>query len=252
MQSNQINLYGRKAIVTGGASGLGFAAARRLLRSGANVALWDLDLDLMQRLKADLAAEGPVHVAVVDVSDPLAVKRAFEQSLEDLGEVDILVNSAGIAGAAMPAIRYGAAEWQRVIDVNLSGVFYCCQAVLPHMLERNYGRIVSIASVAGKEGNPNAAAYSASKAGVIALTKSLAKEVAQSRVRINCVTPAAVKTPMFEQITREHIDFMLSKIPLGRLGEPGEVAALIAWLCSEECSFSTGAAFDLSGGRSTY
>jgi NAD(P)-dependent dehydrogenase (short-subunit alcohol dehydrogenase family) len=139
-----------------------------------------------------------------------------------------------------------------VLDVNLSGVFYCCQAVLPHMLERNYGRIVSIASVAGKEGNPNAAAYSASKAGVIALTKSLAKEVAQSGVRINCVTPAAVKTPIFEQITQEHIDFMLSKIPLGRLGEPGEVAALIAWLCSEECSFSTGAVFDLSGGRSTY
>ncbi|HEX4330200.1 MAG TPA: SDR family NAD(P)-dependent oxidoreductase [Burkholderiales bacterium] len=252
MQTNQINLYGRKAIVTGGASGLGFAAARRLLRSGANVALWDLDLERLEILKADLAAEGPIHVAVVNVADPLAVRRAFEQSLEDLGEVDILVNSAGVAGPAVPAIRYTASEWQGVLDVNLSGVFYCCQAVLPHMLERNYGRIVSIASVAGKEGNPNAAAYSASKAGVIALTKSLAKEVAQSGIRINCVTPAAVKTPIFEQITQEHIDFMLSKIPLGRLGEPGEVAALIAWLCSEECSFSTGAAFDLSGGRSTY
>jgi len=252
MQTNQINLYGRKAIVTGGASGLGFAAARRLLRSGANVALWDLDLERLEILKADLAAEGPVYVAAVNVADPVAVRRAFEQSLEDLGEVDILVNSAGVAGPAMPAIRYTAADWQAVLDVNLSGVFYCCQAVLPHMLERNYGRIVSIASVAGKEGNPNAAAYSASKAGVIALTKSLAKEVAQSGVRINCVTPAAVKTPILEQVTQEHIDFMLSKIPLGRLGEPGEVAALIAWLCSEECSFSTGAAFDLSGGRSTY
>jgi len=252
MQPNQINLYGRKAIVTGGGSGLGRATAVRLLRSGANVALWDLDIDVLAQAKADLAPEGPIRIAAVNVADPQAVKRAFEQSLEELGVVDILVNSAGIAGPAVPAIKYSPADWQAVIDVNLSGVFYCCQAVLPHMLERNYGRIVSIASVAGKDGNPNASAYSASKAGVIALTKSLAKEVASTGIRINCVTPAAVKTPMFDQITQEHIDFMLSKIPLGRLGQPEEVAAMIAWLCSDECSFSTGAAFDLSGGRSTY
>jgi 3-oxoacyl-[acyl-carrier protein] reductase len=252
IQTNQINLYGRKAIVTGGASGLGLAAARRLLRSGANVALWDLNQDVLEQLKADLAAEGPVRIAAVNIADPQAVRQAFEQSLEELGAVDILVNSAGIAGPAVPAIRYTPNDWQSVIDINLSGTFYCCQAVLPHMLERNYGRIVNIASVAGKDGNPNASAYSASKAGVIALTKSLAKEVAKSEIRINCVTPAAVRTPIFDQITQEHIDFMLSKIPLGRLGQPEEIAAMIAWLCSEECSFSTGAAFDLSGGRSTY
>ena len=252
MQPNQINLYGRKAIVTGGASGLGLSIARRLLRSGANVALWDLDLQALEILKADLAAEGPVRIAAVNVADPQAVKQAFEQSLDELGAVDILVNSAGVAGPAVPAIRYTAADWQNVININLNGVFYCCQAVLPHMLERNYGRIVSIASVAGKEGNPNASAYSASKAGVIALTKSLAKEVAKSEIRINCVTPAAVRTPLFDQISQEHIDFMLAKIPLGRLGQPEEIAAAVAWMCSEECSFSTGAAFDLSGGRSTY
>ena len=252
MLGNQINLQGRKAIVTGGASGLGLATAIRLLRSGAYVALWDLDADVLAQAKTDLAPEGPVRICTVNVADPQAVKLAFEQSLEELGAIDILVNSAGIAGPAVPAIRYTPADWQAVIDVNLSGVFYCCQAVLPHMMERNYGRIVSIASVAGKDGNPNASAYSASKAGVIALTKSLAKEVAKTGIRINCVTPAAVRTPMFDQITQEHIDFMLSKIPLGRLGQPEEIAAMIAWMCSEECSFSTGAAFDLSGGRSTY
>jgi NAD(P)-dependent dehydrogenase (short-subunit alcohol dehydrogenase family) len=252
MLGNQINLQGRKAIVTGGASGLGLATAIRLLRSGAYVALWDLDPEVLARAKSDLAPEGPVRVCAVNVADPQAVKRAFAQSLEELGAIDILVNSAGIAGPAVPAIKYSPADWQAVLDVNLSGVFYCCQAVLPHMIERNYGRIVSIASVAGKEGNPNAAAYSASKAGVIALTKSLAKETAKTGIRVNCVTPAAVRTPMFDQITQEHIDFMLSKIPLGRLGMPEEIAAMIAWLCSEECSFSTGAAFDLSGGRSTY
>jgi 3-oxoacyl-[acyl-carrier protein] reductase len=252
VQGNQINLQGRKAIVTGAASGLGLATTVRLLRSGADVALWDLDPDVLAQVKIDLAPEGPVRLVAVNVADPQAVRGAFEQSLEQLGAIDILVNSAGVAGPAVPAIRYTPADWQSVLDVNLSGVFYCCQAVLPHMMERNYGRIVSIASVAGKEGNPNAAAYSASKAGVIALTKSLAKEVSSTGIRVNCVTPAAVRTPMFDQITQEHIDFMLSKIPLGRLGRPEEVAAMIAWMCSEECSFSTGAAFDLSGGRSTY
>jgi 3-oxoacyl-[acyl-carrier protein] reductase len=252
MQGNQINLQFRQAIVTGGASGLGLATAVRLLRSGARVALWDRDLDVLAQIKADLAPEGPIRIFAVNVADPKSVSAAFDATLEELGAVDILVNSAGIAGPAVPAIQYTPADWQAVLDVNLSGVFYCCQAVLPHMMARNYGRVVSLASVAGKEGNPNASAYSASKAGVIALTKSLAKEVARTGIRINCVTPAAVRTPMFDQITQEHIDFMLSKIPLGRLGAPEEIAAMIAWLCSEECSFSTGSAFDLSGGRSTY
>jgi 3-oxoacyl-[acyl-carrier protein] reductase len=252
MQGNQINLQFRQAIVTGGASGLGLATATRMLRSGARVALWDRDLDVLAQIKADLAPEGPIRIFAVNVADPVSVRAAFDATLEELGAVDILVNSAGIAGPAVPAVQYTPADWQAVLDVNLSGVFYCCQAVLPHMMQRNYGRIVSIASVAGKEGNPNASAYSASKAGVIALTKSLAKEVARTGIRINCVTPAAVRTPMFDQITQEHIDFMLSKIPLGRLGQPEEIAAMIAWLCSEECSFSTGSAFDLSGGRSTY
>jgi len=252
MQLNQINLQFRQAIVTGGASGLGLATATRMLRSGARVALWDRDIDVLAQIKADLAPEGPIRIFAVNVADPASVRTAFDATLEELGAVDILVNSAGIAGPAVPAVQYTPADWQAVLDVNLSGVFYCCQAVLPHMTQRNYGRIVSIASVAGKEGNPNASAYSASKAGVIALTKSLAKEVARTGIRINCVTPAAVRTPMFDQITQEHIDFMLSKIPLGRLGMPEEVASMIAWLCSEECSFSTGSAFDLSGGRSTY
>lgn len=252
MQTNQINLQGRRAVVTGGASGLGHATARRLLRSGANVVLWDRNPDALAQAAADLAPEGPVRTAAVDVVDHAAVAAAAALAIDELGAVDILVNSAGIAGPAIPAVDYSLADWKAVIDVNLTGVFSCCQAFLPHMIARDYGRIVSIASVAGKDGNPNASAYSASKAGVIALTKSLAKEVARTGIRINCITPAAVRTAIFDQITQTHIDFMLSKIPMGRLGMPEEIAAMIAWLASEECSFSTGAAFDLSGGRSTY
>ena len=252
MQTNQINLQGRKAVVTGGASGLGYAIARRLLQSGANVALWDLKPEVLDRAALDLVPEGPVKTLVVDVADHEAVRAAASLSVELLGAVDIVVNSAGIAGPAVPAIEYSPSDWQSVIDVNLTGTFNCCQAFLSHMGGRDYGRVVNIASVAGKDGNPNACAYSASKAGVIALTKSLAKEVAKTGIRINCITPAAVRTPIFDQISQAHIDFMLSKIPLGRLGMPEEIAAMVAWLCSEECSFSTGAVFDLSGGRSSY
>lgn len=252
MQVNQINLQGRKAVVTGGASGLGYAIARRLLQSGANLVLWDLKDETLARAAFDLAPEGPVRTVAVNVADHAAVQAAAARSIEALGAIDILVNSAGIAGPAVPAVEYTPADWQSVIDVNLTGTFNCCQALLPHMTARDYGRVVNIASVAGKDGNPNACAYSASKAGVIALTKSLAKEVAKTGVRINCITPAAVRTPIFDQISQAHVDFMLSKIPLGRLGLPEEIAAMVAWLASEECSFSTGAAFDLSGGRSTY
>ncbi len=252
MQQNQINLQGRKAVVTGGASGLGYAIAKRLLRSGANVALWDLNADALERAALELVPEGPVRTIVVNVADHVGVRAAAVRSIELLGAIDILVNSAGIAGPAVPVIEYTPADWQSVLDVNLTGVFNCCQALLPHMIGRDYGRVISIASVAGKDGNPNACAYSASKAGVIALTKSLAKEVAKTGIRINCITPAAVRTPMFDQISQAHIDFMLSKIPMGRLGLPEEIAAMVAWLASEECSFSTGATFDLSGGRSTY
>lgn len=252
MQVNQINLQGRKAVVTGGASGLGYAITKRLLQSGADVALWDLKQDALDQAAFDLAPEGPVRKFVVNVADHAAVKAACAGSVEEFGAIDILVNSAGIAGPAIPAVNYTPADWQSVIDVNLTGTFNCMQALLPHMTGRNYGRIINIASVAGKDGNPNACAYSASKAGVIALTKSLAKEVAKTGIRINCITPAAVRTAIFDQISQEHIDFMLSKIPLGRFGLPEEIAAMVAWLASEECSFSTGAAFDLSGGRSTY
>ena len=252
MQQNQINLQGRKAVVTGGASGLGYAIAKLLLQSGANVALWDLRADTLDHAALELVPEGPVRTLVVNVADHAGVHAAATRSIELLGAVDILVNSAGIAGPAVAAIEYTPADWQSVLDVNLTGVFNCCQALLPHMSMRDYGRVISIASVAGKEGNPNACAYSASKAGVIALTKSLAKEVAKTGIRINCITPAAVRTPIFDQISQAHIDFMLSKIPMGRLGLPEEIAAMVAWLASEECSFSTGAAFDLSGGRSTY
>jgi 3-oxoacyl-[acyl-carrier protein] reductase len=252
MQVNQINLQGRKAVVTGGASGLGHAIAKRLLQSGANVMLWDLNRDRLDEAATALAPEGPVRTDVVDVADHAAVRAALGRAADALGAVDIVVNSAGIAGPAIPAVDYTADDWRSVIEVNLTGTFNVCQAALPHMTARNYGRIINIASVAGKDGNPNACAYSASKAGVIGLTKSLAKEVAKTGIRINCITPAAVRTPIFDQISQAHIDFMLSKIPMGRLGQPEEIGAMVAWLASEECSFSTGAVFDLSGGRSTY
>jgi 2-dehydro-3-deoxy-L-rhamnonate dehydrogenase (NAD+) len=236
---------GRVAIVTGGVSGIGAGIAARLADDGARVSLWDHD-------EAALAKADAPHKARVDVTDATAVQRAADDTARALGKLDILIACAGITGPNTTVWEYPVADWDRVIDVNLNGVFYCNRAVVPHMQRNGYGRIVNIASIAGKEGNPNAAAYSASKAGVIGLTKSLGKELAASAIRVNCVTPAAVRTPLFEQMTQQQIDWMLSKIPIGRFGEIDEVASLVCWLASEECGFSTGAVFDVSGGRATY
>ena len=247
---NQLDMKGRCAVVTGGAAGIGFAIAQRLASSGARVSLWDRD-DKALAEAARALGEG-AHTARLDVSDEAQVKRAFDDTAKALGRVDILVCSAGITGPNMTTWEYPVADWKQVLDINLTGVFLCNKAAVPHMKGNDYGRIVNIASIAGKEGNPNASAYSASKAGVISLTKSLGKELAKTGIRVNCVTPAAVKTGMFAQMTQAHIDFMLSKIPMGRFGQVEEIAALVAWLCTEECSFSTGAVFDLSGGRAVY
>jgi len=233
---NQLDFKGRTAIVTGGLQGIGAAIAKRLEGSGATVKVWDL-----------AAKKDPV-----DVSDAAAVERATAKALAELGKIDVLVNNAGIAGLNVPTAQYPVEEWERVLRVNLTSQFLCCRALAPHMVKRKYGRIVNIASIAGKEGNPNAAAYSASKAGVIALTKSLGKELAQTGVLVNCVTPAAAKTAIFDQMTQEHIDYMLSKIPMNRFVTVEEIASLVCWLASEDCSFSTGAVFDISGGRATY
>mgnify|MGYP000863014894 FL=1 len=247
---NQLDFQGRHAVVTGGATGLGYAIAQRLLASGGSVTLWDRDEAGARQAAAALGA-GAQAVAV-DVAQQPSVAAAVQATLQQAGRIDALVNSAGITGPNTKVWDYPVDAWRQVMDVNLTGLFICCREVVPHMRERNYGRIVNIASVAGKDGNPNASAYSASKAGVMALTKSLGKELADTGVRVNCVTPAAVKTAIFDQMTPEHIAFMLSKIPMGRFGTPDEVAALVGWLCTEDCSFSTGAVFDLSGGRSTY
>jgi 2-dehydro-3-deoxy-L-rhamnonate dehydrogenase (NAD+) len=246
-EGNRIDLAGRVAVVTGGARGIGFAAAERCARSGARLALWDRD-------GAEAAArriEGALGCAV-DVTDESAVAAALAETERRIGAVDILITSAGITGPNRTVADYPAAAWREVIEVDLTGVFLCCRAVLPGLQARDYGRIVNVASIAGKEGNPNAAAYSAAKAGVIALTKSLGKELAATGIRVNCVTPAAVRTELFAQMTPQHIDYMLAKIPLGRFGTVEEVAAMIAWLASAECSFTTGGVFDLSGGRATY
>jgi 2-dehydro-3-deoxy-L-rhamnonate dehydrogenase (NAD+) len=245
---NQFDLKGRHAVVTGGASGLGFAIAQRLMQSGATVMIWDID----EAAAVQAAALVAGHSARADVSDLASVTRALNETLKLIPAIDVLINNAGITGPNMTLWEYPADAWRQVFAVNVDGVFNCCRAIVPHMRSHNYGRIVNIASVAGKDGNPNASAYSASKAAVIALTKSLGKELADTDIRVNCVTPAAVRTPLFAQMTQTHIDYMLSKIPLGRFGEPHEVAALVCWLATQECSFSTGAVFDLSGGRSTY
>ena len=249
---NSIDLDGRRAIVTGGAQGLGRAIAQRLQVSGADVCIWDFDHAAMTEAQADWPAGGPAGWIEVDVSDPDAVEAALHETRKSAGAIDILVNNAGISGPNMPTWEYGIEDWRRVIDIDLTGPFLVSRTVVPLMREAGYGRIVYIASVAGKEGNPNASAYSAAKAGLIALTKSLGKELAGSGVLVNCVTPAAVETRIFAQMSQTHIDFMLSKIPLARFGLPQEIAAMVAWLCSEDCSFSTGAVFDLSGGRATY
>ncbi len=247
---NQLDLKARGAIVTGGAAGIGFAIAQRLAASGARVSLWDRDEKALAQSAGALGAG--THTARLDVSDERQVQAALASTLAALGRADILVCSAGITGPNTTTWEYPLADWKQVLDINLTGVFLCNKALAVHMRANDYGRIVNIASIAGKEGNPNASAYSASKAGVISLTKSLGKELAKTGIRVNCVTPAAVKTGMFAQMTQAHIDFMLSKIPMGRFGQVEEIAALVAWLCSEDCSFSTGAVFDLSGGRAVY
>ena len=247
---NRLDFTDRSAVVTGGAAGIGLAIARRLVESGGRVSLWDRDAQALDRARATLGSA--VHALVVDVADPASVEAAAQSAATALERIDALVCSAGITGPNTTTWEYPIDAWRKVMAVNVDGVFLCNRAVVPIMLRQDYGRIVNIASVAGKEGNPNASAYSASKAAVIGLTKSLGKELARSGIRVNCVTPAAVKTAIFDQMTQAHIDFMLSKIPMARFGQVEEIAALVAWLCTEECSFSTGAVFDLSGGRATY
>jgi 3-oxoacyl-[acyl-carrier protein] reductase len=249
---NQIDLRGRRAVITGGAEGFGRAVAERFLRSGAAVSLWDLNGELVRRTASELAPLGSVHTAIADISDPEQVASALAATLEHWDGVDILIANAGLTGPNAPTWEYPIDAWRRVVDVNLLGSFYCCRAVAPLMLRQNYGRIVMLSSVAGKDGNPNASAYSAAKAGIIALTKSLGKELASANIAVNCVTPAAARTRIFDQMSEAHIQYMLSKIPRGRFLETGELASLVAWLSSEENSFSTGAVWDLSGGRSTY
>ena len=247
---NQYDLHGRVAIVTGGAQGIGLAVASRLLASGARGSLWDRDGELVERAAAELGPDA--HAIVVDQTDTAAIKAAADAVADRLGKIDVLVANAGVAGSNGAVVDYDVDEWKSIVDINLNGVFNCCRAVLPHMITRNYGRVVNVASIAGKEGNPNAAAYSASKAGVIALTKSLGKETADRNVSVNCVTPAAARTRIFDQMQQSHIDYMLSKIPRGRFLEVDEAASMIVWLTTEENSFTTGAVFDLSGGRATY
>src|SRR5918996_2175883 len=232
---NPASFAGRVAVVTGGVQGIGAAIAKRLQAGGAKVSIWDLD-----------------GSPKVDVSDPASVEAAVKRTISEFGRIDVLVNNAGIAGKNVPTVDYPIEEWERVLRVNLTSQFLCCRAVAPRMVKAKYGRIVNIASIAGKEGNPNAVAYSASKAGVISLTKSLGKELAQTGVLVNCVTPAAAKTAIFDQMTESHINYMLSKIPMNRFVNVEEIASLVCWLASEDCSFSTGGVFDISGGRATY
>lgn len=249
---SELPLSNRQAIVTGSARGIGYAIAERLLQSGAGVCLWDVDAVALEEARVALSAFGQVVTAQVDVTSAESTEAAAQKTVAALGKVDLLVNNAGIAGNNAKLWELRPEDWRRVMDINLTGTFLCCRAVVPHLLANGYGRIVNIASIAGKEGNPNAAHYSASKAGVVALTKSLGKELATSNILVNCITPAVIETDILQQMTPAHIEYMLSKIPMGRFGQKHEAAALVAWLCSEECSFTTGAVFDLSGGRATY
>lgn len=250
---NQLDLNDRVAVITGGAQGIGFAVAERLLASGATVALWDMNSEQLQQAAAALSKPGgTVTTHVVDVTDEGSVAAATSATLAKHTRIDALVNSAGITGGNAVTWELEPKVWRQVLEVNLTGSYLTCRSVVPVMVKAGWGRIVNIASVAGKDGNPNAAHYSASKAGAIALTKSLGKELAKTGVLVNAVTPAAARTAMFETMKQEHIDYMLSKIPMGRFLEVTEAAAMIGWLCSEDCAFSTGAVFDLSGGRSTY
>jgi len=250
--ANRIDLAGRMAVVTGGAQGIGRAIVERLLASGAAVAIWDRDRALGERTAGELKGQGRAVAVAVDVTDPQAAERARDETLKALGRIDILVNNAGISGPNVPTWEYPIDAWRQVLSINLDGPFHCCRAVAPTMIAQNYGRIVNVASIAGKEGNPNAPAYSASKAGLIALTKSLGKELAGYDISVNCVTPAAAKTAIFDQMTEQHINYMLAKIPRGRFVLVEEIAATVAFASSAECSFTTGGIFDLSGGRATY
>jgi len=249
---NQLDLKGRVAVITGGAQGIGLATAERMLASGASVVLWDIDAALLAQAKTSLDAHGRVATAQVELTDEAAVAAATTQAIAEFGRIDILVNNAGITGGNGKTWELAPELWRRVVEVNLIAPYLTCRAVVPQMLKQGYGRIVNVASVAGKEGNPNASHYSASKAGLIALTKSLAKETATQGVLVNAVAPAAAKTAMFATMTQQHIDFMLGKIPMGRFVEVQEIAAGICWLASEDCSFTTGSVLDLSGGRATY
>jgi 3-oxoacyl-[acyl-carrier protein] reductase len=250
--TNRIDLDGRVAVVTGGAQGIGRAIAERFLDSGATVAIWDRDMALAQATAAALKGRGPVRAFAVDVTRLPEVERARDETVAAFKRVDILVNNAGIAGPNTKTWQYPPEAWAQVMSVNLDSQFFCCRAIVPGMIAQNYGRIVNIASIAGKDGNPNAPAYSASKAAVIALTKSLGKELAAHDIAVNCITPAAAKTAIFDQMTQTHIDFMLSKIPRNRFVNVEEIAALAAFCASADCSFTTGAVFDISGGRATY
>jgi NAD(P)-dependent dehydrogenase (short-subunit alcohol dehydrogenase family) len=249
---NKIDLRERNAVVTGGAQGIGRAIVERLLDSGASVAIWDRDGKLASEAAAVLKHNGRAEAVAVDVTQLAEIEAARDKTVRALGSIDILVNNAGIAGPNLKTWEYSPEDWAKVMAVNLDSQFYCCRAIVPLMIAQNYGRIVNIASIAGKEGNPNAVAYSASKAGVIALTKSLGKELAHHDIAVNCITPAAARTAIFDQMTKQHIDYMLAKIPRGRFVDVEEIAALVAFCASADCSFSTGAVFDISGGRATY
>jgi 2-dehydro-3-deoxy-L-rhamnonate dehydrogenase (NAD+) len=249
---NQLDLKGRVAIVTGGARGIGYATAERMLTSGAAVSLWDIDSNALETASAALSDRGKVTTEQVELTDESSVDRATRSVVEKHGKIDILVNNAGITGGNGKLWELTPEVWRRVIEVNLIGPYLTCRAVVPDMLKNGWGRIVNVASIAGKEGNPNASHYSSSKAGLIGLTKSLGKELATSNILVNCITPAAARTEIFDQMKQEHIDFMLSKIPMNRFLLVEEAAAMIAWLSSEDCAFTTGAVFDISGGRAVY
>jgi 3-oxoacyl-[acyl-carrier protein] reductase len=249
---NRIDLQGRVAVITGGARGIGYATAERLIASGAAVSLWDIDAERLTQARNALSAEGSVTSRTVELTDENSVAEATRADMAAHGKVDILVNNAGITGGNGKLWELVPDTWRKVVDVNLVGPYLTCRAIVPEMLKSGWGRIVNVSSIAGKEGNPNASHYSASKAGLIGLTKALGKELATSGILVNCITPAAAKTEIFDQMQQEHIDFMLSKIPMGRFLEVDEAAAMIAWLCSEDCAFTTGAVFDISGGRAVY
>ncbi len=248
---NKYNFKNRIAVVTGGAQGFGLAITKRIIQSDGKVVIWDIDKEAIEKAKKEINSDN-LSFQLVNVTDFKAIEASVKELEKKFGKIDIFVNNAGITGMNAKVWDFPLEEWKKVIELNLNSTFYCCKAIVPHMIKNNYGRIINIASIAGKEGNPNASAYSTSKAGVIGLTKSLGKELADKNIAVNCVTPAAAKTRIFDQMTEEHINYMLSKIPRNRFAKVDELASLVCWLASEENSFSTAAAFDLSGGRATY